>query len=241
MVETMGTHKYTTSSEPSLAISDHLEAIRKECHKVSTAIPNYFQRTVFQSLVDVLVSKISGDLAKALEEDTRVLREKTQLPDSESRRSFSDRNLFAVPQIVFSKRRHRLKYESVLGHIQLDCTSWRSIPLRLEEHDLYKHEYESRWNIDSNLTVHPSIWLQTVGIGYGFQLAFSRSFKGLDFRIRSYHAVADDAPIFHVSKIGDVDAIRQLFQQRCASPWDTNSKGLTPLFVSFDVNLLSAP
>jgi len=60
----------------------------------------------------------------------------------------------------------------------------------------------------------------------------SRSSCGLDCSLTSYRAVPDDAPVFDYCRNGNVKAIQALFDGGLASPWDTNSKGFTPLFVS---------
>ena len=55
---------------------------------------------------------------------------------------------------------------------------------------------------------------------------------GLDCSIKQYRAVPDSAAIFYYCKNGDIKSVQALFNNSLASPWDTNSKGFTLLFVS---------
>jgi hypothetical protein len=87
--------------------------------------------------------------------------------------------------------------------------------------------------IQTVFNVHPSRWLLFSGLNFGIQIILSKSFQGIDYRFKSYRAVPDDALIFKLSEKGETAAIQSLFDERKASPWDTNSSGLTPLFVSF--------
>jgi hypothetical protein len=89
--------------------------------------------------------------------------------------------------------------------------------------------------IQTVVTVHPSQWLMTCGMNFGIQAEFSESIWGFEYRLKSYRAVPDNALIFELCEKGDTTAIQRLFDERRASPWDTNSRGLTPLFVSFSL------
>jgi hypothetical protein len=84
--------------------------------------------------------------------------------------------------------------------------------------------------------LHPSRLLQICGFESGLRMSITNS--GLfDFQLSSYQAVPDNAAIFHFCKNGDINGIQGLFKDRLASPFDTNSKGLTPLFVSFQIQI----
>ncbi|EPE30559.1 Ankyrin repeat-containing protein [Glarea lozoyensis ATCC 20868] len=77
--------------------------------------------------------------------------------------------------------------------------------------------------------LHPSRLLRIFGFESGLRMSFLNS--GLfDFQLNSYQAVPDNSAIFHFTKNGDITSIQGLFKDRLASPFDTNSKGLTPLF-----------
>jgi hypothetical protein len=90
----------------------------------------------------------------------------------------------------------------------------------------------TEWHIETIVTIHPAHWIQVAGFAYGMRLLFSKSFRGLDCKLKTYRAVPDDAKIFQACRLGDVSAIKELFKERSASPWDTDSKGVTPLLVS---------
>jgi hypothetical protein len=94
------------------------------------------------------------------------------------------------------------------------------------------HDYSGRYKTQTSSTLYPAKWLQSCGIGFGIQAIFSNPFQSLDCSISSYRAVPDDAQIFELCSQGDIRGVQTLFDQWLSSPWDTNSRGLTPLFVS---------
>ena len=63
----------------------------------------------------------------------------------------------------------------------------------------------------------------------------SRSSWGLECSLTCYRAVPDDAPIFDYCRNGNAKTIQTLFDGGLASPWDTDSRGFTPLFVSKEI------
>jgi hypothetical protein len=80
--------------------------------------------------------------------------------------------------------------------------------------------------------LYPAQWLQKFGLSYGVFMRLSLSSCGLDCSLKSYRAVPDNAPIFDYCMDGDIKAIQKSFDSGLASPWDRNSLGFTPLFVS---------
>lgn len=101
------------------------------------------------------------------------------------------------------------------------------------EEELDTERQELRDTVQTTFSFHPSQWLLTFGVNFGIQVVLSKSFRGLDCRLTTYRAVPDNAIIFQLCERGESEAIQGLFDAGQASPWDTNSKGFSPLFVSF--------
>jgi len=216
------------------ASRDHLVAFLGECYKVSSTISSPIQRVVFRNLVDAAMTQVSKDAKIASTKEMRSI-EVEQPISSINRNSSLDQYSFRKAQkIVHSKSTYQIRYDGLFGYLQLECTSWSSSLPDALERDLDTDEKDAtHWNIETILTAHLSQWLQTAGLRYGIQLSFSKSLKGLNCRLRSHRAVPDDAKIFQASQLGDLEAVRKLLVDKIASPWDTDSKGFTPLLVSF--------
>ena len=131
---------------------------------------------------------------------------------------------------IRNKKRNRMRFECVFGVIDFLTSTWNST--RYDEGQNLFEDNTAHYNSETSFTVHPSRWVQLCGINYGIQVAFSKSLTGLQWRLRTHRAVPDDAEIFEACRRGDVDTVRLLFHERQASPFDTNSRGFTPLFVS---------
>lgn len=98
-------------------------------------------------------------------------------------------------------------------------------------------KYGSRTLQETKIThtkalLYPAKWRQKFGLSYGVFMRLSLSSFGLECSFKSYRAVPDNAPIFDYCMDGDIKAIQELFDSGLASPWDRNSRGFTPLFVS---------
>lgn len=94
------------------------------------------------------------------------------------------------------------------------------------EQDQYEHE--------TSYTIYPATWLIRLGIHRGLRLrCFSSSTQGWKNTLETICPVPDDALIFEFCKEGNVPAVRKLLAEGYASVRDTNSRGYTPLHVSF--------
>jgi len=127
---------------------------------------------------------------------------------------------------------YRYKFICIFGVVHVTTTTSRNTISKSPT------ELSRQYRIRTSLILHPSQLLQTCSLNFGLRICFS-DFDGFDCQIHSYQAVPDDADIFKFCKNGNIKGIQGLFRNHLASPRDTNSRGLTPLFVSFSIqNLL---
>lgn len=69
-----------------------------------------------------------------------------------------------------------------------------------------------------------------LGISHGL-LVTARSTVGWRYTIEPFGAVPENALIFELCKLGNVDGVRLLLQRGEASPLDRDPMGRTPLWV----------
>lgn len=93
----------------------------------------------------------------------------------------------------------------------------------------------TRYKTTTSFIFHPASWLIRFGLRYGLEVMFTSSQSRWKYDMNPVRAVADDALIFSLCKIGNIDAVRELFERGDASVLDVDSKGWRPLHVS--VNL----
>jgi hypothetical protein len=79
---------------------------------------------------------------------------------------------------------------------------------------------------------HPAPWFLRRCFNFGMSALSTKAAQGWQYQIRTIRAVPDDSLIFQFCRSGNLDGIRYLLKRRLASPWDTDSKGWTPLHVS---------
>jgi len=202
--------------------SYHLAALQNESRKMTSTIPNPIQRIGLENLMELGLSEMSGGWMV----ENRGRKESTISTHTRGKGTVGALPRSTSLQKIRSNTVHYFVVEGIFGSLNI-----RSTTRELGLHEDIEDE-EVEYSVETSFTLHPSRWLQICGIGYGIQVAFSKSLKGLEFKMKTYNAVPDDAEIFELCKQGDVDGVKALFDQRCASPWDTNSKGFTPLFVS---------
>jgi hypothetical protein len=221
-----------TTSSDSIDFHEHLKTLQNECQRICSEIENPVERMGCQKLIDSAITQIFTRLSKKNEPGFVW----TDRSNSRKLPLTVDTTVSSPDLTHYKKNTYRMRLKNIFGVIQLTSTTWESVPLCWTK---YQEEDENmQHNIESTVKVHPARWVQTSGIRYGLQLAFLKSFSGLSCKIRSYYAVPDNARIFELCNMGDVDGVKALLDRRAASPWDTNSKGFTPLFVS-DVSVVS--
>lgn len=85
---------------------------------------------------------------------------------------------------------------------------------------------------ETNFAFFPARWLVWWGLKYVFRFTMSKDSSVWKNTLRTFYAVPDNSLVFQFCEKGNVDAVKTLFASGQASPWDTNSKGWTPLHVS---------
>ncbi|KAK5102661.1 hypothetical protein LTS08_003461 [Lithohypha guttulata] len=76
---------------------------------------------------------------------------------------------------------------------------------------------------------YPNSLLQLLGLRIGFDLVVLYSQQGWRCKFNVFHAVPSDAPIFALSRQGDVNGVRDLLLRKNASVWDIDERGNSAL------------
>lgn len=90
----------------------------------------------------------------------------------------------------------------------------------------------THYKTTTSFNFHPASWLIKIGFKYGLETMITSSRAGWQYNILSVRAVPDDALVFDFCKVGNVDAVRELFGRGDASVLDVDSRGWRPLHVS---------
>ncbi|KAL2070291.1 hypothetical protein VTL71DRAFT_13317 [Oculimacula yallundae] len=210
-------------STPSSTVDAQIEALRQECRRLSTTILNPVARLGFDKLIGLAILQIS-DTANATASDMEPpnfdVNQKEQMTLGDINPSRIDKSSTGTSQ--------GLSLSSVFGKLHLEMTS---SPRSNAEAKLDLGNHGHRISFQMISTFHPSQWLLLFGVNFGVQILLSQSIRGLDCRLTTHRTVPDDAMIFKLCEKGDMKEVRRLFDAGKASPFDTNSKGLTPLFL----------
>lgn len=205
-------------------IEEHLRALRVECRKTAAGIGNPLARFGFENMMD-----------KALNQFSRGLDATSRLNRTIPVESYVDCDtapkLPRSPSVSQYRRTQTYVSETSSYFGTLYIISKARLPAGLDESD---DEVEDIFpeHFQTTTTFHPSQWLLRFGISFGVQVLLAKSIEGSEYRMKSYRAVPDDALIFRFCREGNDMAIQKLFEHGQASPWDRDSWGMTPLFVS---------
>ena len=122
--------------------------------------------------------------------------------------------------------------DSFLGTIQADSST--RIRTLTEVGDMTIHCDQDQYENETAYTIRPAPWLLWLGVRYGLHFRLSSSStQGWKHSLNTFRPMPDDAPIFEHCKQGDMTAVIRLLSEGLASIKDTNSRGYTPLHVSF--------
>ncbi len=70
-----------------------------------------------------------------------------------------------------------------------------------------------------------------------WEVQVSRVISGWTLQPRTFNVIPRSSPLFILVEVNNVEGIRELFQEKKASPYDCNELGITALHVSY--NLIS--
>lgn len=118
---------------------------------------------------------------------------------------------------------------TIFGTFYISSQTYALIPEGSDEDDdnvQYEHFTAIR--------VHPSQWLIKMGFQYYINAMITQTSQEWRLLSLKSYPVPDDAIIFSLCNTGDIEAVKKLFSARVATPWDTDSRGWTPLHVSFN-------
>ncbi|KAF8858739.1 hypothetical protein BDZ45DRAFT_725848, partial [Acephala macrosclerotiorum] len=207
------------ASTNSLNYKEHIQALREECQIMSARIANPVGRYGAQSLTDSALSEFSAESATDKIEDLVQNKLRVPLPKK-------------TPAVKYSRVRARGNFAitGLFGTLHMTSSVITNVTTSSTSVAEEGSDDEGRSQLQTIITIHPSRWLSTIGLMLGIQIIMSQSLRGLDCRARTYRAVPDDSRVFSLCRSGDIDMIQQLFDRGQASPWDTDSRGLTPLF-----------
>lgn len=99
--------------------------------------------------------------------------------------------------------------------------------------DLDEHTRAAQTTTTNSFLYRPAPWLIRCGLKYGIEFVAIQALKGWKYAFKPIHAVRDDSLIFTFCAAGNLEAVRVLFSRGEASVWDTDSRGWTPLHVSY--------
>jgi hypothetical protein len=211
----------TTKSSASLDMDEHLMTLRHEPQRLSSSISNPIARFGFEKTIESAFSLFSNslDVSKGKRHSCHsLLNTETHPIQGAASTDNTERS-------ICSKTTYRYSINSIFGMIFVSSTTTEYVFTSTREVEPDQDHNNETVKIETSFTVYPSRWLQICVINHGIRIALSKSFQGVDCRLRTYRAVPDDAPIFELCRLGKFDDIRHLFDKKLASPWDTNSWG----------------
>jgi hypothetical protein len=149
-------------------------------------------------------------------------------PTPSTRRSTTKRRQVYEGTRIY-KRYQTSTTSTIFGTFHISSQTCAVIPEGSDEDDddvQYEHS--------TTIRVHPSWWLIKMGFQYHINAMITQTSQEWRPLFLKSYAVPDDAIIFSLCRTGDIEAVKELFSARVATPWDTDSCGWTPLHVSFN-------
>jgi len=224
LLQEQASRTITTSSTVSVDIGLHLNALRHDSQRAAAAMQNPIARIGFERLIEAAISQVSNDLQEASSCCPKVSSQPLQpsqiqiLHPPNPRKTVRRKCIFSTSSTLYGTL-HIVSTVSEVINGNTDCAQELG-------------GVEAGVEVQTVLSIHPSRWLLYCGLNFCIRITLSRSLQGTDCNFKSYRAVLDDALIFKLSENGETASIQSLFDEGKASPWDTKSRGLTPLFVS---------
>ena len=206
-------------------IADHLQALRVECRKTTASIGNPMARFWFENMMDKALTQLS----RGLNASSRL--DGTSTADSQVNGDAASK-MPKRPPVSQYRRTQTYLSETSSFFGTLYVVSKATPPLEIEDSDDEVEDIAPE-HFQTTITFHPSQWFLRFGVSFGIEVLLAKSIEGLNCGIKSYRAVPDHALIFELCRQGNNKAIRRLFDSGQASPWDRDSCGETPIFVSF--------
>jgi hypothetical protein len=212
----------TPSTSPSATptdINNHMNMLRKKIADATSMIRNQLLRSALQEKLESALPYLATDLTRYSNLETTT---NAQLPGEPCVIKSTIRLKKGTVKLIESTL-----IRSIFGTLHFITTTFKTTE------SSYHNElgFDDKYEIQTTLILHPSQCLLACGLRTGLCMSVGMSSSGLNCSLKSYRAVPDDAAIFDSCRIGDINTVRHLFDHGLASPWDTSSRGLTPLFV----------
>lgn len=117
---------------------------------------------------------------------------------------------------------YNTRFGRIISRTRVDRTTIRAVK---------DAEICTYYRTTTSFIFHPASWLIKIGFKYGLEAMITKSQAGWQYNILPVRSVPDDALIFKFCKLGNVDAVRELFRRGDASVLDVDSDGWRPLHV----------
>jgi hypothetical protein len=215
------TSNINTQSE----LETQLHTLRREIRKTSSTISNPVAPFAFEKSMNNALLQLADDFEDATPQQRPDIFSE-ELTSKEKSEGFSPNLPFRQSKLMILRQ---CKVPCIFGLVYISSGVYKTSIPGLPSFGQASENKEDKFQI--SLAFYPSAWIQALSIHFGMKLMISSSFEGIDCRMSTYRAVPDDAVIFDFCKEGNTSAVQKLFDRQLASPWDTNSRGLTPLFV----------
>ncbi|RAO73969.1 uncharacterized protein BHQ10_009981 [Talaromyces amestolkiae] len=184
---------------------------------ISSIAPNISDMEHHLSALQEELHRVKGNIANPLI--------KSVLLSGLTHAAENNPNFFHRSQGIESYRisHYDTKFGKIVSRIRVDRETIKAVQ---------DGESCTHYRTTTSFIFHPASWLIRIGFKYGLEAMITSSRSGWQYNVLPVRAVADDALIFDLCKIGNVDAVRELFGRGNASVLDVDSKGYRPLHVS---------
>ncbi|KAF2865397.1 hypothetical protein BDV95DRAFT_612781 [Massariosphaeria phaeospora] len=238
-------------NEP-LDIQNHLASLKSQMRLVTTGVPQSWIQSGMQIAIDKavqgLADKLSVEFADAKKKETSPETQRgrtTRIAQGYSSPAADIESAKDPTRPESDSRHRRARYlgpnhfhgsyasitPSIFGTIYLNTNRFYvHDPTITEDGD--RNSTETASEIETQFTFYPASWLMWWGLRYGFHVVLYREGASWKNSLQTFHAVPDDSLIFEFCEQGNIMAVNSLLTRGRASPWDTNSKGWTPLHLA---------
>jgi hypothetical protein len=237
----------STELDEPLDVKGHLASLKSEMRRVTANVPQPWIESGMQAAIDKAVegmaSKLVVESPTQKEGETKERLGRTTHTEDYSSPGTDLESARSAARLDSDSRRRRARHlgadyfhgsyasisHSLFGTIYLNTNKFFvEDPAFVEEGGGSRIEIE----IETHFNFYPASWLMWWGLRYGFRVTLVREGTAWRNSLQTFHAVPDKALIFEFCEQGNVMAVKSLLASGQASPWDTNSKGWTPLHVS---------
>lgn len=246
------------------ALADHTDSLRQEVRDILDSIPNSWLRDGSESGIQRGIKELAKKLQSPSDPSDQPRREPAKSAHSDFMKIFTVRSnadgdiesgspepARYLSKLRKVKRADETKFHGVYASIHTTMlgrfyittqesaveAEWRDDSDRSSDSEEEEKQLPHR-QLETKFIFIPSAWLWRVFMTFGFEISVRRGSEWKN-TFRTFRTVPDNAHIFEFCRNGNISAVRTLLKRGEASPWDTDSKGWTPLHVSVFLSLRS--